>query len=240
MKLSNKLLIGLCILVIAASLAANISIKKNYDKADKNDFHWGYAKILEKPFRHIKIEGGNITQIAFEQNDKPSVRILRQWPGYEKGWVKAFVRGDTLFVYFPNEKIENAKIRDWTKHTTLLRIFAPELVSLEGIDTDFDLLKLNQKQITIDLSGNSETEVETTLSEIDSISVHESGLSSVTFETSPDYKGGDQIKVRAADINLNGDSRLHLASAQINSIKLNITDSARIELSGYSVKTIKK
>jgi hypothetical protein len=240
MKLSTKLLGGLCMVTIAALLLANISIKTNYDVADKDDFYWGYGKILEQPFKHIKINGGNITQIAFEQNDKPSVRVLKQWPGYERGTVKAFVRGDTLFVDFPNENTDNPKVKDWIKHTTLVRIFAPELVSIEGIDTDFDLLKFHQKNISIRLSGNSETEVETNLSEMDTLRIFESGSSNVSFETSPDFKGNSRIHVRSADLQVNGTSKLDLGSAQISYLKLNIADSAKIELSGFSANNINK
>ena len=241
MKLSTKLLGGLFVLTIAALLSANISIKKSYDKADKDDFYWGYIKILEQSFKHIKIEGGNITQIAFEQNEKPSVRVLKQWPGYGNGAVKAFVRADTLFVKFSNENTtDNAKVKDWIKHTTLVRIFAPELISVEGMDTDFDLFKMHQKNISIRLSGNSETEVETTLSEIDTLRIFESDSSHVSFEPSPDFKGNSGIHVRSADLNLIGTSMLNLGSAQIGYLKLKIADSATIELSGFSVKNINK
>ena len=241
MKLSTKLLVGLFVLTIAALLSANISIKKNYDKADKDDFYWGYGKILEQPFKHIKIEGGNITQIAFEQNERPSVRVLKQWPGYENGAVKAFVRADTLFVKFPDENTaDNAKMKDWIKHTTLVRIFAPELVSVEGIDTDFDLFKMHQKNISINLSGNSEMEVEIESSQIDTLQIFENGSSNVNFEMSPAVTANKLIRVRSADLHLNGIARLDLGPMQIDSLKIHITDSALIQLSGYSVNKLTK
>ncbi|HTE12445.1 MAG TPA: hypothetical protein VK645_15785 [Chitinophagaceae bacterium] len=241
MKLSTKLLSGLFVLTIAALLFANISIKKNYDKADKDDFYWGYGKILEQPFKHIKMEGGNITQIAFEQNEKPSVRVLKQWPGYENGAVKAFVRADTLFVKFPNgDTAGNAKLRDWIKHTTLVRIFAPELLSIDGIDTDFDLVKMRQKNISIRLSGNSQMEVENEGSQIDTLQIFENGSSNVNFEISPGVTANKLIRVLSANLHLNGTARLDLGPVQIDSLQLHITDSAVIQLSGFSVNKINK
>jgi hypothetical protein len=236
MKLSTRLLGGLFILMIVGLLASVISIKENYDNADKDDFYWGYSKILEEPFRHIKIEGGNIAQIAFEQYIKPSVRILKQWPGYEKGSVKAFVRADTLFVTFPNEKVDNPKLQDWMKHATLVRIFSPDVVSIEGVDTKLDLFKLHQKSITIHLSGRSEMEVESELSNIDTLRIAEDDSSNVFFEMSPDAAGSKLLRVQSAELDVRGASRLDLGLVQMKSFKLNITDSAVIQLSGLSYK----
>ncbi|HEY4111409.1 hypothetical protein [Puia sp.] len=236
MKLSTKLLAGLFVLTIAALLSANLSIKTNYDNTDKDDRYWGYGKILEQPFKHIKIEGGNITQMTFEQSERPSVRVLKQWPGYESRAVKAFVKADTLFIRFPRENsADNAKVKDWIKHTTLVRIFAPELVSIEGIDTDVDLLKMHQKSISIELSGNSEMEVESELSQMDSLIVIANGSSDLNFEMSPGAGANKLIRVRSADIHLNGTAKLDLGPVQIDSYKLNMADSALIRLSGFSV-----
>jgi hypothetical protein len=236
MKLSTLLLSGLLMFTIVVLLLANISIKKNYDMVEKDDRYWGYDKVVEQPFKHIHIEGGNITQIVFEQNDKPSVYVLRQWTGH----VKAFVRKDTLFIDLPNEKIENAKLRDWAKHTTLVRIFAPELISVDGNNTDFDLVNLHQKAIAIHLSGDSRTEVETTLSEIDTLRVSEKDSSYVYFEMSPECKGNKLIQVQSAYLNLQGTSKLDLGQVQIKSLQLNIADSAVISLTAYSVKNLNR
>lgn len=239
MKLSTKFLGGLGVLTVAALFSANIAIKQNYDNTDKDSFYWGYGKILEQSFRHIRIEGGNTTQIAFEQNEKPSVRVLKQWPGYQNGSVKVFVRADTLFIKFPNlAAADNAKVRDWTKHTTLVRIFAPQLASVEGFDTDFDLHKLHQKNISVNLSGHSAMEIETSSMEMDSLRVVESDASNISFETSPDVIAGSIIRIRSADIHLQGTSKLDLGSAQVSSLRINVADSALINLSGFSVNKI--
>lgn len=54
------------LLFIAGLFVSNNILKKEYGKADKSDLYWNYSKILEQPFSHINIEGGNITNIAFE------------------------------------------------------------------------------------------------------------------------------------------------------------------------------
>jgi len=240
MKLSTKLLGGLGVLTVAALFSANIAMKQDYDNTDKDSFYWGYGKILEQPFTHISTEGGNITQIAFEQNEKPSVRVLKQWPGYRNGSVKAFVRADTLFLKFPNGDTagDNAKVKDWIKHTTLVRIFAPQLSSIDGFDTDFDLLKLHQKYVSVNLSGRSAMEIETSCMEMDSLRVVGSNASNILLETSPDVVAGSIIRIRSADIHLQGTSKLDLGPTQVSSLRINVADSALINLSGFSVNKI--
>jgi hypothetical protein len=240
MKLSTKLLAGIAILTVASLVASNRWIKDNYARSDKDDPYWEYRKILELPFRYIRIEGGNIAQIAFEQNERPSVRVLRNWPGYEMGWVKAVTRADTLFITFSNNIQAIPKLLEWMKHTTLVRIFAPELVAIEGIDTRFDLLKLHQKSIAIHLSGRSETEVESDISSIDTLRITEKDSSHVYFEMSPDVVGSHLIRVGFANLDIRGASRLDLGPVQMKSYKLDITDSAVVGLSGFSFKNTNK
>jgi len=97
MKLTAKILSAMIILFIAGLFISNSILKNEYYKADKSDLYWNYGKILEQPFSHLKIDGGNITQIAFEQSASSSVRIFKDWEGYQNGSVQANVKNDTLF-----------------------------------------------------------------------------------------------------------------------------------------------
>ena len=90
------------LLFIAGLFVSNNILKREYGNADKSDLYWNYGKILEQLFSHINIEGGNITNIAFELISRPSVRVYKSWQGYKKEVVKALVKNDTLFLKFPN------------------------------------------------------------------------------------------------------------------------------------------
>ena len=185
MKLSTTILLVTFILLVTAMFASNVILKKEYDKVDKSDLYWTYGKILEQPFKHLKIEGGNVTNIAFEQSKNPSVRVLKNWEGYENKTVKTFVKNDTLFVKFPNVYKDEGEKR-WLKWNTLVRIFSPQLLSVEGSDTDIGLFKLRQKNIHISLSGKSKLEVESYISDFDSLYINQKDSSEVVFEMSPD------------------------------------------------------
>lgn len=185
MKVSTIILLVTLVLLVTGLFASNVLLKKEYDKADKSDLYWTYGKILEQPFKHLKIEGGNVTNIAFEQSKKPSVRVLKNWDGYEKGLVKTFVKNDTLFVKFPNT-YRSPEEKEWMKYMTLVRIFSPQLLSVDGFNTNFGLFKLKQKSITINLSGKSRLEVESYLYNLDTLNISQRDSSKVVFEMSPD------------------------------------------------------
>lgn len=190
MKVSTVILLVTLVLLVTGLFASNVLLKKEYDKVDKSDLYWTYGKILKQPFKHLKIEGGNVTNIAFEQSKKPSVRIFKGWDGYEKGLVKTFVRNDTLFVKFPNTYKDESEKR-WLKWNTLVRIFSPELLSVVGVDTDFGMFKLKQKSITVNLSGKSKFELESYLYNLDTLTISQKDSSKVVFEMSPDLMTSD-------------------------------------------------
>ncbi|MDQ6812756.1 MAG: hypothetical protein M3040_03295 [Bacteroidota bacterium] len=276
MKVSSLILLVTFVLLVTALFASNVLLKKEYDKVDKSDLYWTYNKILQQPFKHLVIEGGNITNIAYEQSKTSSVRVFKNWDGYEKGAVNAFVKRDTLFIKFSNV-INNPNEKQWLKYITPLRIFSPELLSVNGVDTNFELFKLKQKSISVNLSGKSKLEVESYLSSLDTLNISQQDSSEVVFEMSPDLmtsgpkateavgakgsasvkaetlpnpdimltpaaisKGWETINIQYVNANLKDISLLDIGHAQIKSLKLNITDSAAVILSGGTLKSIRK
>src|SRR6185437_14853413 len=251
MKLSSRILLSLLIIVMAGLLLSNIVLKKAYNKIDKSDLHWNYTNVLTQHFKYIKIEGGNNTKIAFEQNKNCSVRVLNDWQRYHPALIQSSVKNDTLFIKFVyNSSNQNEK--DWMKWTTLVRIFSPELLSVEGFNTDFEMFKLKQKSIAVNMSGKSKFEVESMIPDMDSITVVQKDSSSVEFEMSPDYKSTPLIRsskeiksdeamnINSVNANLKGYSILDVGHVQIDSLQLNIADSSAIVLSGGALKKIRK
>lgn len=190
MKVSTIILLVTFVLLVTAMFASNVLLKKEYDKVDKSDLYWTYGKILEQPFKHLKIEGGNVTHIAYEQSKKSSVRILKNWDGYERGLLKTFVKNDTLFIKFSNIYKDQGE-KQWMEWNTLVRIFSPELLSVDGFDTDFGMFKLKQKNINVNLSGKSKFEVESYVDNFDTLNILQRDSSRVVFEMSPDLMTSD-------------------------------------------------
>jgi hypothetical protein len=235
MKFTSKILIGLAILLFAELLSSNIILKKEYDKVDKSDNYWNYVSVLQKPFKYLKITGGNGTKIAYEQSTKCSVRILNEWQNWFKGSVKAHVNNDTLYVIYDFVP-ENQWNKDWLKNITTVRIFSPELLSVEGFNTKLEMFKIKQKSISVNMTGKSEFELESMATTFDSLNIVQKDSSAVVFEMSPDYKTTESFHVKKVSANVQGVSILDLGHAQIDSLQLTIADSSGIILSGGALK----
>ncbi len=238
MKLSSRILLSMLIIIIAGLLLSNIVLKKEYDKIDKGDLHWNYTNVLTQHFKYLKIEGGNNTKIAFEQNKNCSVRVLNDWQRYHPELIQSFVKNDTLFIKFIHSG-SNQNEKDWMKWTTLVRIFSPELLSVEGFNTDFEMFKLKQKSISVNMYGKSKFELESMIPNLDSINVIQKDSASVEFEMSPDYnskKREDSVINKGVAIHF-GDNTSPPANGggKIKSDEAMYIKSVNANLQGYSI-----
>jgi Putative auto-transporter adhesin, head GIN domain len=269
MKWTTRILLAMVIVLVAGLALSNMQIKKVYDKLDKTDSYWTYESVMDQHFRYLKVEGGNLTKIAFEQGAHCSVRVLNEWQRYHPELIKTEVRDDTLFIKFVYSP-QNMGEKSWMGWTTLVRIFSPELVYVSGHDTKMEMFKLNQRKIDIDMSGKSSFEIESMNSKLDSVRVTEKDSSEVEIEMSPEFmatetslssdnkariniKGFDPVllgkeKIKTAEsmyiasvnAKIDGNSILDIGHAQINSLQLNISDSSAIILSGGALKKLSK
>src|SRR6185436_2436633 len=146
MKPTAKVMFTMLFVLIGGIVFSNIVLKNEFERTDKNDLYWTYRKILEEPFTHLVVNGGNVTNIAYEPGNDPSVRVYNGWDSYQKCKVKASVKNDTLFLTFPNI-YEDQYEKDWLMRNIPVRIFSPKLLSVIGVDTYLELDKFNQKNL---------------------------------------------------------------------------------------------
>ena len=234
MKLSSIILLTMLVLFVTSLFASNLILKDRYNKLDKSDLYWNYNKISEKPFKHIKIIGGNITTIAFEQNKNCSVRVLDFWGGYSKNKVKVTVANDTLYVNFTNEYKDLIE-KSWMQSKTLVRIAAPELLSFDGYNTNFEIEKFRQRSVNIKLAGKSRIEVESNNHTFDTLNVVQKDSSQVIFEMNPDIKGSPNMQAKQINAKLQGITLLDIGHIKVENSNLNIGDSSAVILSGTSI-----
>ena len=263
MKLTTRILLGILILMLGGLLLSNMILKKQYNAIDKSDIYWTYNKVFEQPFKYLQITGGNETNIFYEPSNKPSVRLLQDWVMYHQGKIETAVRNDTLFLdfdYVPASPFE----KFYLQTITPVRIFSPELLSVTGHNTNFEMQKLKQKNIMVDISGRSRFEVESMYPELDSINIKQSDSSSVTFEMSPDYRKqpnqegtlqfhnaanilvpfkdqrqnafDENMSINTVTATVKGHSILDVGHAQIKNLNVNVSDSSAIILSGGALK----
>jgi hypothetical protein len=238
MKFTSKVLLTLLVILFAGLLSSNIILKKEYDKVDKSDIYWNYEKVLQQPFKYLKITGGNGTKIAFEQSPNCSVRILQDWKRWHNGDLKAHVNNDTLFINFDFIPA-NLYEKSWMQGITAVRIFSPQLLSIDGFNTNFEMFKLKQKSIAVNMSGKSVFELESMIPDMDSINVVQKDSASVEFEMSPDYKSKKEM-----DSTINKGIQIHFGDKTIepatglNEIKSNEAmniNSVNANVQGYSI-----
>jgi hypothetical protein len=238
-KLSTAILLSVLVLMVVGVFASNLVLKNVYNKIDKGDLYWNYNRVLEQPYKHLKLEGGNVTNIIFEQNKKSSVRVLNDWREYEKDVTfKAFVKNDTLHLTFPN-KYKSLGERDWMRRTVLVRLFAPQLLSIDGSDTNFELQKLKQANISISLKGKSRLEVESYNHNFDTLNIAQADSSQVIFEMAPELKGTQTMNFNNVTASLKDYTILDIGHGYANHLNLNLADSSAIILSGKSLKALK-
>jgi hypothetical protein len=259
MKSSSRILLSMLIILVAGLLLSNIILKNEYNKIDKSDLYWNYTDVLNQHFKYLKIEGGNNTKIAFEQNKNCSVRVLNDWQRYHPELIKSFVKNDTLFIKFVSTG-NNQYEKEWMKRTTLVRIFSPELLFVEGFNTYFEMFKLKQKSINVNITGRSKFEVESLLRSLDSVTISQRDSSEVVFEMSPKYQtttitdpnrigvsfsasiqinSKEAMSINSVKAELQGYTLLDLGHAQIDSLQLKIADSSAIILSGGGLRKYK-
>jgi hypothetical protein len=269
MKLSSWLLMAMLVILMGGILVSNIILKKQYDQVDKSDLYWTYRKVVTQPFKYLKIKGGNITNIAFEQSRTASVRILEEWARYHGGSIETAVTNDTLYIDF-NFVPANTFEKYWMRTITAVRIFSPQLLRVEGFNTKLEMYRMKQNSYTVSMSGRSSFEVESMQPNLDSLDISQKDSSEVVFEMSPEYnappvpespaktviagnsfgqiritpaaeiiKSNEAMTFQSLTAKVEGNSLLDVGHAQIESIHLNIADSSGIILSGNSLKKLK-
>jgi len=240
LKLSTMILLISLVLITIGLFASNMALKTEYNKLDKNDKYWNFTTVLSKPFKHLKIEGGNITQIVFEQDPTSSVRVAKYWPEYKKeSNFKAFVSNDTLhitMVYNPKSRAN----REWMSNTSLIRISAPQLLSVNINNTNFEWDGLKQNSLNVNMRGKSGFRIESMVSNIDTLNIIQRDSTMAIFDFSSGYKGPRALNFQHINADLSNRATLNIGAGYANDLKLNMGDSCSIILSGKSLNKLHK
>ncbi|MET4083979.1 hypothetical protein ABIB40_003952 [Pedobacter sp. UYP30] len=236
MKLSSKILVLMLGAFVTSLFASNVILKKRYDSVDKSDYYWNYNKISTAPFKYLKIDGGNVTNIVFEQQKSCSVRVLDYWGGYDKDSVKTYISGDTLHLQFVNSPTDLYK-KSWMETNVLVRIAAPQLLAVDGYNTNFELEKLDQKELSINLGGKSRIEVESNTHNFDKLFISQRDSSQVIFEMNPDLKQAPTIKANNVTVKMQGVSLLDFGHMNIDTLQLDVSEKSAVILSGHNLKS---
>jgi hypothetical protein len=235
MKYSSLILIILLGLFLASLVGSLFVLRNEYKKIDKSDPYWNYTKLAQGSFRYLKIDGGNITKIAFKPSLNGAIGVLNSWIGDMNGRVRAHIANDTLFVHFKTP-FNSPGEGDWMRNRTLVSISCPELASVDGMNTNLEIYRFSKKDLAIHLAGRSHIEVECDNPDFDSISVHQQDSSEVVFEMSEDIRSSGVMQAKTISADIQGHSLLDIGHFRIGSLHAAIGDTAGIILSGASLR----
>ena len=239
MKLSNTILITSLAIGISGLFGSNYIMKNEFDRIDKTDPYWTYKKIEDRPFRHLVITGGNISNILFEQSPHSFVKVMTNWRGSGDGSVKANVVNDTLYLDFANQSSDIYE-KYWLRDVVPVRISTPSMISVDGSNTKLVVDKFNQPTFKIGLKGDSKIQVNCFRTHFDRLEIEQRDSSLVAFTVSKELFVPDSIKVNHVIADGSGTSLLNLRTATIDSLQVHLADAASIALNGYSLKKWKQ
>jgi hypothetical protein len=238
MKKSSLFLTILAVLFILSLFASDLVLRKKYNTIDKSDPFWNYTKLNRGNFHHIKMTGGNITRTSFVPGANGSVGILSEWEWGMRDRVNSSISNDTLFVQVLEKNVP-PNTRDWMKYHVLIAISCPDLLTVNGVNTNLSLYKMKQKNFSVTLAGRSEMEIETDVSDFDSLFISEKDTSRLKIEMSEDINNYGILHAKAVYARVYGNSLLDVGHFQIESLHQEISDSAAIILSGSGLKQIR-
>ena len=240
LKLSTRILLVSLVLITIGLFASNMALKADYRKFNKRDKYWNYTTVLSQPFKHIKIDAGNVTQVVFEQAPTSTVRLVKYWTNYKaESNFKAYVNKDTLYIsmaYHP-QKDSN---KDWMQNAQLIRISTPQLLSVEANNVQLAIDNLKQNNLNVNIAGQSKLWVKSLNNKFDSLNVVEHNMAEVHINLVNNFKGPNVIDFQHINANLHDGSFLDVSHSYTNDLKLNMADSSSIILSGKSVSSLHK
>lgn len=237
MKISTKILIGLCLFLVGGLFASNMILKKEYDNPNKKGRFGDYKTVLQQPFRHLKVENGkDYGVIIIMQGDKSEVRVPKTWTNFSLDTADKYVKNDTLFLKFT----EKEKPQSYSYSSSATYVFAPEMLSVEGNNTEIQLAAFKQKTLDIRLSNASLIDISRDFSDLDSLKLSLSGISQLNFVLTGKQASNHFIKVQSVKANLQDSSKLYMNFVDIKSLKLTSTPNNEIQLSSGTLQTLLK
>lgn len=237
MKISTKILIGLCLFLVGGLFASNMILKKEYDNKDKKGRFGDCKTVLQQPFRHLKVENGKeYGIIVIMQGDKSEVKVPKTWTNFSLDTADKYVKNDTLFLKFT----EKEKPKSYSYPGSVTYVFAPEMLSVEGNNTEIQLATFKQKTLDIRLSKNSTLDISRDFSDLDSLKLSLCGTSQLNFSLMGRQTSNHIVKAQTVEANLRDSSKLYMNLVDIKKFKLTSTPNNEIQLSSGTLQTLLK
>lgn len=237
MKPSNYILLALIAIVSLSLVASNYLMKAEYNKLDKSDPYYNYKTVLNQPFHHLQINGGNFAYTNFEPSEKYGVRHVK-FHQLELEKVIYKITNDTLFMSFPDSVFKKENNRFYASFDyPVIIISAPNLKSINGNNCMLGFNKMNQAEYQIRLNGNSSATVKTRIAQIKDMHISLADSSNLNILKSDSLK--ENIGIENVLVNIKNNAAANFGHAKITHLNLQLDSLASIQLSGFNLNRLK-
>lgn len=233
MKLTVKLLIGLSIFLLFLMTISAFSIKKQFEKIDKNDQFWSFEKRETGRFSHVKIIGNTkITgKLAIIQGSKSQLQVSDRLASN----LKTNLIGDTLEISF-NLKKQDVPIYQMSLMEIVL--ITPELRSLEAVNQLVDVLGFSQEFIDIDCGYNSNVAIEKNIFKNIKLTLGEN--SNFNFNSQTGIEKNYDFQPENLDVEMKRNSSLNMSNVLPKHMTLNNDEHSFLNLNSATLKLLRK
>lgn len=218
MKTSDKLILSLFGLVLAALFGFNLTLKAEYDKIDFNDPLYGYEPTAVRPWKVLKITGTHQEKIQYQPGKAFEIRVQE----LNKQRLAQRVSGDTLIVSYTPERLrKDARPGESFDEVPVAYVMAPALTTVIVDGATCSLKNINQPNLSIRQTGGG---LELLGSTIGNLTIDASRGSAI--------RAGIASQIRQASVTVRDSSRLEVNQDGFGSLQLRADSTAMLRLPG--------
>lgn len=149
MKTSDRILCGLAAVLLTATAGVDVILKQGYAAVRLDDPDRAYLKMDVRPFKHLRITGGNGYAVEIRQAKEYEIKVMRS----RERFFSSVRRGDTLTIQFT--VASTSANPDPGQLPRGLVISAPRLVSISAEGTSNLIREWSSDSLQIRLEGNA-------------------------------------------------------------------------------------
>ena len=237
MKTSNKLLIGLAVILFTGIFSSAMFLKGEFEKIDKDDPYYGYVTDTLTSFTAVKMEGKYPGLIHIKRGDQFEVKIQESAvnPRIDENAVRLVwkVQNDTLVLSYDAEEFPkwfDAESRLNNSYSWFdLYVFAPRLTSIQANFFSCKLSGWDLPNLLITQEGENS-----------GIAITESTITTLTATVSQGsmMKVEPSSQIAKAQIDVRDSSLFATTQEAIDSLSLNIDTLAQVQVPGYLLRQL--
>jgi len=228
MKLSIKLLLAMISIFLVLIVLNAFSLKRKWEKIDKNDHYTDFKKLSNMPFKYLKVSTveGMIGKVNISKSQNFQIHVSPFWSDR----VITKILKDTLYVEFLKDS--KGKTHEFDDYEKVVVIECPEVGQIETNNVTVVIDSLNQKALSLFGKGYGSFESKSlTISDI---------ILVLRDNSSCNFHPQKQLKLTSLDADLSPKSYLNMRAVFPQKIKMVNGPETGLEMNGATLKLLGK